>query len=149
MVGNFLCKYFGCHHVLWTHRKEFLDYLMFIILEDPVERKPFQYFSFVFESVTPTTYRLTPQDLVYYDSNCVDHHRCEKAISLPLEQNACRGSQFLEDNGKNHSDLDSCDDALNKKLKKLSDEIDNAAQLLKAREELEAKMNGTYWCSIL
>src|SRR5436190_8092399 len=43
--GDFLCNYGGCHHVLWNHRGDFVNALLYLILDKPQDRNHLKYFS--------------------------------------------------------------------------------------------------------
>jgi hypothetical protein len=43
-TGNFLCKYSGCHHVLWSRRVHFVDAFLYLILDNPQNRNPLKIF---------------------------------------------------------------------------------------------------------
>jgi hypothetical protein len=35
VLGNWLCEYTGCHHVLWNYRSEFIQAFLYLILDNP------------------------------------------------------------------------------------------------------------------
>jgi hypothetical protein len=43
VVGKFVCDYFGCHHVLWNYQEDFIDALLYLVLDDPKKREPFKF----------------------------------------------------------------------------------------------------------
>ena len=44
-VGNFLCEYIGCHHLLWNRRATFVDAFLYLILDNPQDRNALTLFS--------------------------------------------------------------------------------------------------------
>lgn len=44
VLGNFMCSYVGCRHVLWNRRAEFVNGLLSLILNNPLNRNPLKYF---------------------------------------------------------------------------------------------------------
>ena len=39
-AGKWLCQYAGCHHVLWKYRSQFVDALLYLILDFPEGQLP-------------------------------------------------------------------------------------------------------------
>lgn len=42
-TADFLCKYAGCHHVLWNQRMDFISALLYLILDRPEKCNPFKF----------------------------------------------------------------------------------------------------------
>ena len=42
--GDFLCSYGGCHHLLWKRRADFVNALLYLVLDNPRNRNPLKYF---------------------------------------------------------------------------------------------------------
>jgi hypothetical protein len=61
----------------------------------------------------------------------------------------CRGSDFLEDFGLEHGELEDCDDLLDEKLSSWVYDMYKYVNLRLAKKELESRISGTWMCTIL
>lgn len=69
--------------------------------------------------------------------------------SMRQSPSCCRPSQYLEDFGLKHEDLKSCDEELDERLAVLVRSISKRIEIAVLRKELERKVSGIWWCTII
>ena len=147
LLGNFLCSYGGCHHVLWKRRADFVHGLLYLVLDNPLNRNPLKYFDA--KTVFTDHGHLTNiKEMFYLNPERLNFHdRSDR--SLRLLPSSCGPSQFLEDLKLDHKELKDCDIEIEGKLASCVEGVYKEIEERVLMEDLDRKVSGLWWCIIL
>ena len=147
LLGDFLCSYSGCHHVLWNRRADFVNGLLYLILDNPLNRNPLKYFNNQ-TVLLDHTHLINAKELFYLNPSGFNFHDRSNR-SLKLLPSSCGPSQFLEDLKLDHRELKVCDIEIEEKLVSCVEGVYKKIEERILMVDLDRRVSGLWWCIIL